>query len=118
MSEFNHGKDGELEAGKIDETIARMNPAKKDEILKNFDEFKSYLAKRIELGENLGLNEEQLAGVAQKVAGYLAKHEDPRNSEEKLLQELWKVGSTEQQHQLSHMLVQLAESSQSTNRLN
>ena len=30
---------------------------------------------------------------AEKVAGYLVANEEPRNSEEKLLQELWKVGT-------------------------
>ncbi|BBH19999.1 hypothetical protein Back11_13440 [Paenibacillus baekrokdamisoli] len=112
MSEYNHvvHKDGELEPGKINQTLDRMNPAIKDEILENFDAFKGFLAKRIELAENFGLNEEQLAVVAQKVAGYLAKHEEPRNREEKLLQELWKVGNEDQQHHLSHMLVKLAQS--------
>ncbi|OBZ13158.1 MULTISPECIES: DUF3243 domain-containing protein [Bacillales] len=112
MSEYNHvvDKDGELSLGKIDQTLDRMDSGKKDEILQNFGEFKSYLAKRIELAENVGLNEEQLALVAQKVAGYLAKHEDPRNREEKLLQELWKVGTEEEQHKLAHLLVKLAQS--------
>ncbi|MDQ8732988.1 DUF3243 domain-containing protein [Paenibacillus sp. LHD-38] len=110
MSEIKHvvDKDGELELGNIDQTLDRMNAETKDDILQNFDQFKGYLAKRIELAENIGLNEEQLALVAQKVAGYLAKHEEPRNREEKLLQELWKVGNEEEQHKLSHLLVKLA----------
>lgn len=112
MSEYNHvvDKDGELEPGRMDEALGKMNADKKDEVLRNFEAFKTYLAKRIELGENLGLNEEQLAVIAQKVADYLAMHEEPRNTEEKLLQELWKVGSKEEQHMLSHMLVKLAQS--------
>ncbi|MGO4546833.1 DUF3243 domain-containing protein [Paenibacillus sp. 2TAB23] len=111
MSEINHvvDKDGELEIGKIDQTLDRMDSDKKEEILQNFEQFKDYLAKRIELAENIGLNEEQLALVAQKVAGYLAKHEEPRNREEKLLQELWKVGNEAEQHKLSHLLVKLAQ---------
>lgn len=111
MSEIKHvvDKDGELELGKIDQTLDRMDAGTKDDILQNFEHFKSYLAKRIELAENIGLNEEQLALVAQKIAGYLAKNEDPRNREEKLLQELWKVGNEEEQHKLSHLLVKLAQ---------
>lgn len=111
MSEYNHvvNKDGGLEPGKINQTLDKMDSAIKDEILKNFGEFKAYLAIRIELAENFGLNEEQLAVVAQKVAGYLANHEEPRNREEKLLQELWKVGSKDEQHYLSHLLVKLAQ---------
>ncbi|WP_139997728.1 DUF3243 domain-containing protein [Paenibacillus paridis] len=111
MSEVNHvvDKDGELKLGKIDQALDKMDEGKKDEILQNFQQFKGYLARRIELAENIGLNEEQLALIAQKVAGYLAENEEPRNSEEKLLQELWKVGNEQEQHKLSHLLVKLAQ---------
>ena len=34
---------------------------------------------KVSKGEKLGMNEEQLAKTAQKVADYLAKHEEPRN---------------------------------------
>jgi hypothetical protein len=71
--------------------------------------FKSYLGDKVSKGEKLGMNEEQLAKTAQKVADYLAKHEEPRNREENLLHELWKVGNEEQQHHLAHMLVRLVQ---------
>ncbi|WP_407675724.1 DUF3243 domain-containing protein [Peribacillus saganii] len=84
-----------------------MGQEKKDEILSSFDTFKSYLGEKVSKGESLGMNEEQLAKTAQKVADYLAAHEEPRNREEKLLQELWKSGNEEQQHMLAHMLVKM-----------
>ncbi|MBP1155801.1 MULTISPECIES: DUF3243 domain-containing protein [unclassified Paenibacillus] len=96
---------------KVDNTLRNLGSGQRDEILRNFDSFKRYLGKRIEMAEKFGLNEEQLAKTAEKVANYLADHEEPRNSEEKLLQELWKVGSQEEQHKLAHMLVKLAQSS-------
>lgn len=97
---------------KVDNTLNNMGSGQKDEILQNFDSFKSYLGKRIEMAEKFGMNEELLAQTAEKVANYLADHEEPRNREEKLLQELWKVGSKEEQHKLAHMLVKLAQTSQ------
>ncbi len=112
MSEHNHviDKDGDVATNKVDQAISNMDSEKRDQILRDFEAFKGYLGKRIELAENLGLNEEQLAVIAERVAGYLASHEDPRNREEMLLQELWKVGDKEQQHMLAHMLVRLAQS--------
>ncbi|WP_375164482.1 DUF3243 domain-containing protein [Domibacillus sp.] len=86
-----------------------MGQDKKEDILASFDTFKNYLSEKVEKGEKLGMNEEQLAKTAQKVADYLAAHEEPRNREEKLLQELWKVGNEEQQHQLAHLLVRLVQ---------
>jgi oligoribonuclease (3'-5' exoribonuclease) len=112
MAEFNHvvEKDGSVSTDKVENAISKIDPGQKDQILSNFQEFQQYLHKRIELAEKIGLNEEQLAKAAEKVADYLAKHEEPRNSEENLLQQLWKVGDQEQRHMLAHMLVKLAQS--------
>lgn len=59
-----------------------MSEEKKEDILSSFEGFKSYLGDKVSKGEKLGMNEEQLAKTAQKVADYLAKHEEPRNREE------------------------------------
>jgi hypothetical protein len=79
------------------------------EVLFNFGEFKSYLGKKVSLGEKMGMDEEQLELAAQKIGDYLAKKESPQNSEEQLLQELWKVGTDQEKHQLSHMLLKRVE---------
>ncbi|WP_046175318.1 DUF3243 domain-containing protein [Domibacillus indicus] len=95
--------------GQVEEKVQSMGEEKKEDILASFETFKSYLGEKVEKGERLGMNEEQLAKTAQKVADYLAAHEEPRNREEKLLQELWKVGDEKQQHQLAHLLVRLVQ---------
>lgn len=112
MAEHNHvvDKSGDINPSKVESAISRIDPSERDRILRNFDDFKGYLNKRIRMAESIGLGEEQMAIIAQKVADYLASHEEPRNSEEMLLQELWKVGTKEEQHMLAHMLVRLAES--------
>lgn len=94
---------------KVERTIENMDNSKKERILADFDTFKSYLNDKVSAGKRVGLGEEQLAIAAEKVADYLAKHEEPRNSEEKLLQELWKVGDKEERHKLAHMLVKLVD---------
>ncbi|MFF2754109.1 DUF3243 domain-containing protein [Psychrobacillus sp. NPDC058041] len=96
---------------KIDERVENklnsIGTEEKEEILKNFTSFKSYLAGKVAAGEKIGLSEETLAKATEKVAGYLATHEEPRNREQHLLQQLWKSGDKEQQHALSHMLLNL-----------
>jgi hypothetical protein len=79
----------------------------KDRILQNFETFKSYLGDQVHKAQKLGLSEEMIANGAQKIGNYLSKKEEPRNSEEKLLQEMWKVSDDEQKHLLSHILVNL-----------
>lgn len=92
---------------KVQKELAQIDTEKKDEILENFSRFKQYLSEKVATGENLGLSDEQLAKTTEIVANYLAKHEEPRNREEYLLQELWRVGSKEQQHMLAHMLLNM-----------
>jgi hypothetical protein len=97
----------ETAAGKLKETMEFLNPEMKELILKNFNEFKAYLGTKLKLAENIGFSEEQLVILAEKVANYLSAHEEPRNSEEKLLQELWQAGTQEERHLLAHLLVGL-----------
>jgi len=113
MNEENHviHKDGQVSTDKVDNAIEKIAPEEREQILQNFDAFKEYLGKRIAMGESIGLSEEQMAKIAEKVADYLAAREEPRNREEKLLQELWNVGKEDERHMLAHMLVRLAQSS-------
>ncbi|MTH54374.1 DUF3243 family protein [Bacillus mangrovi] len=91
----------------VDEKVDQMDSEKKDRIMQDFDQFKSYLADKVHMGEKMGLNEEQLAKAAEKVSDHLARKEEPRNSEEYLLNQLWNVADKEEQHALAHMLVKL-----------
>lgn len=94
---------------KVDDKLKQFDNEKKEEILANFENFKNYLGSKVEIGEKMGLSEERLAQITEKVAGYLAKNEEPKNREEHLLQELWKVGDKEQQHMLAHMLLRMVQ---------
>jgi hypothetical protein len=91
-----------------EEKLENMSPDKKQEILDSFDEFQNYLNDKIQKGEKLGLSEEQLAKGAERVAEYLKNHEEPKNTEEKLLQEMWKVSDDDEKHMMAHTLVKLA----------
>ncbi|MFC3041472.1 DUF3243 domain-containing protein [Virgibacillus xinjiangensis] len=93
----------------IDREVTSIDEDKKDDILQNFDRFTNYLEDKMELGKKMGLNEDKLTKGAEKIADYLAKHEEPRTREEKLLQALWKVGDTDLQKGLARMLVRLVD---------
>lgn len=116
MNEHNHvvSKSGDIHPEQVERAIESIDNAERARILRSFEEFQGYLSRRIKLARSIGLNEEQLAVIAQEVAGYLADHEDARNSEEKLLRELWKCGTEEEQHMLAHMLVKLAQTNGQT----
>jgi hypothetical protein len=88
---------------------AELNEEKKDEIMNNFQNFKDYLGDQVNRGEKLGLGEEGLSKGAKRVADYLAKHEEPRNREEKVLNELWNVANEEERQHMSHVLVKMTD---------
>lgn len=92
-------KDESIETERVEREIDQLSPEKKDDILDNFKRFKMYLSKKVEVGEKMGLSQDQLAQAAEKVANYLARNEEPRNREEKMLKELWLCATEEQERQ-------------------
>ena len=52
----------------LDEQKIENQVNKNGEVLSSFDAFREFLSGKVRLGENLGMNEEQLANSAQKVA--------------------------------------------------
>ncbi|WP_349409885.1 DUF3243 domain-containing protein [Pseudalkalibacillus sp. SCS-8] len=88
---------------------AQMTEDKKDHIMESFETFKDYLGDQVHKGEKLGLDEEGLRKGAKRVGDYLAKHEEPRNREEKVLNELWNVANDEERHHMARVLVRLAD---------
>ncbi|MCG7344591.1 DUF3243 domain-containing protein [Sporosarcina sp. ACRSL] len=92
---------------KIQKELAKIDGEDKNQILENFNRFKQFLSEKVELGEKMGLSEEKLVKTVEIVASYLANHEEPRNREEKVLMELWKSGSEEEQRFLSKLLLKM-----------
>ena len=97
---------------RVAKELNQMDAEKKEDILENFNRFKMYLSDKVSKGESLGLNEEQLAKTTEFVANYLSKHEEPRNREQYLLQELWNAGDKEEQHSLAHLLLKMVRQGQ------
>ncbi|MBD7944782.1 MULTISPECIES: DUF3243 domain-containing protein [Psychrobacillus] len=91
----------------VEVALESFSTDEKNDILKNFTTFKDYLSDKVRIGEKMGLSDDTLAKATEKVAGYLAANEEPKNREEHLLQQLWKSADKDQQHALSHMLLKL-----------
>ncbi|MFC7687082.1 DUF3243 domain-containing protein [Ureibacillus sp. GCM10028918] len=94
---------------KVENQLKDLSQEEKDQILESFTQFKNYLSEQVSKGEKLGLSEETLAKAAEKVADHLAKSEEPRNSEEKVLQELWKAAEGEEKHAIAHALLRMVQ---------
>src|SRR5690554_802000 len=104
-------KDESIELERIEKKMDAMSPEKKDDILDNFNRFRSYLKDKVDMGERMGMDEHQLASAAEKVANYLARNEEPQNREQHLLKEMWLVADDDERHKLAHILVRMVDQS-------
>lgn len=95
------------ELNKITDKMSELTPEQKEEILNNFSDFKSYLQDQLAKGQKLGLSDDLLAKGAKFVADHLAKNEEPKNREQKVLQELWKVAEEDEKKTLAKLLVKM-----------
>ena len=74
---------------------------------KDWDNWKEALGKAVDLGENIGLSNNSINNIAEKVGGFLANHIELTNDEEKLLKELWDVGNQHDRHVLAKLVVKM-----------
>lgn len=77
------------------------------EIDTNWEQWKSYLGTAINAGEFIGLSRENLNKMAYQVGKFLANEVDPANREQRLLKELWDVGSAKERETLSYLVLKM-----------
>lgn len=74
-----------------------------------WDKWKDTLRKAVNLGETVGMSQNTIENIGVKIGNFLAAKVDPENREQRLLQELWKVGDDSDRKTLSKMLVKMVE---------
>jgi hypothetical protein len=71
--------------------------------------WKNTLSKAVNFGESFGMSENTIENIAIKVGNVLAARVDPENREQRLLQELWKVGDDSDRKVLAKVIVKMVE---------
>ncbi|MEE1131616.1 MAG: DUF3243 domain-containing protein [Caryophanon sp.] len=93
----------------VNQHIEDLSAEEKEAILNDFNDFKNYLNEQLSKGKKLGLSDEFLAKSAKFVADHLAKNEEPRNREQKLLQEMWNVADEDAKKHIALVLVKMVQ---------
>ena len=75
----------------------------------DWDKWKKNIEKAVNLGEAVGLSENTIENIGQKVGNFLSSTTDPENREHRLLQELWKSGDDDDRKALSKMIVKMVQ---------
>lgn len=78
-------------------------------VLETFDKWKEFLADRVKQAKQAGMGEETIAKLAFQIGEFLEDKVDPKNEEERLLQELWSVGTEEERKVLAGLMVKFVE---------
>ena len=78
-------------------------------VLDNFEQWKDFLAYRLQQAQQQGLSQQVISDVAYQLGDYLAKQVDPKNPEERLLADLWSVADEQEQHAIANMMVKLVQ---------
>ncbi|MCM3699076.1 DUF3243 domain-containing protein [Paenibacillus macerans] len=77
-------------------------------VLKNFDTWKKFLGDRVEHAEKAGFSEEAIANLAYEIGGFLEDKVDPQNDSNRVLKEIWEVGSEDERKTIARLMVKLA----------
>lgn len=78
-------------------------------VLDNWERWKKFLGDKIEIAQQEGISQNVITEVAQQVGEYLAQEVEPKNEQERLLQELWNVASEEEQRAIANLMVKLVQ---------
>ena len=78
-------------------------------VLDTFDRWKSFLEERVEHAKQSGMNEETIANLAYQIGEFLDEKVDPKNGEERLLKELWDIGSEDERKTIARLMVKLVD---------
>ncbi|KGA98535.1 hypothetical protein AJ85_02985 [Alkalihalobacillus alcalophilus ATCC 27647 = CGMCC 1.3604] len=78
-------------------------------VLDNWDQWKDFLGERLHQAESEGMNHNVISDVAYQVGEYLAAQVEPKNEQERVLAELWKVADESEQHAIANMMVKLVQ---------
>jgi hypothetical protein len=78
-------------------------------VLETFDKWKAFLAERVNLAQATGMSDEMISKLAFQIGEFLEEKVDPKNGEERLLQQLWEVGSEEEKKTIARLMVKLVD---------
>ncbi len=74
-------------------------------VLDNFQDWKDFLNNRVEQAYKIGMTNETVSNLAYQIGDYLSENVNPKNSEERLLKELWEASDEDQQKVFAQIMV-------------
>jgi hypothetical protein len=79
------------------------------ETIDDWGKWRNTLKKAVDVGETIGMSDDTINNIAEKVGTFLSNNVDPRNDEERILRELWKEADEEDRRVLAKLVVRVVD---------
>ena len=76
----------------------------------NWSRWKKTMSKAVNLGEAVGMAGQTIDKIAYRIGDFLSSSVDPENREQRVLQELWRVGNDSERKILAKLIVNMVQS--------
>lgn len=78
-------------------------------VLETFEKWKSFLSERVDQAQSAGMSDETITKLAFQIGEFLDDKVDPKNTEERLLKELWDLGNENERKTIAGLMVKLVD---------
>jgi hypothetical protein len=78
-------------------------------VLAVFEKWKQFLGERVDQAQRTGMSDEVISKLAFNIGEFLTNQIDPKNTEERLLKELWDAGDEQDKKALARMMIKLVD---------
>lgn len=82
------------------------------EMIEDFSKWKDTLHKAVHVSRSAGMNDDTVVNIAERIGDFLSKNVDPKNPQQRVIKELWEVGTHEERHVFAQMMVKMVEKEQ------
>ncbi|WP_432408459.1 DUF3243 domain-containing protein [Wukongibacter sp. M2B1] len=77
------------------------------DLINDWDKWKETLSRAVSIGEKVGLSDDSIKDIGIKIGEFLSSNVDPDNHEQRLLKELFDVGSQKEREALTNMIIKM-----------
>lgn len=74
-------------------------------VLSSYDQWKKFLADRVDQAKKLGMSEDTITNLAYEIGEFLDQKVDPKNVEQRALKDLWDAGDEQEKKSLAKLMV-------------
>lgn len=77
------------------------------ETMDSFEQWKEFLSRNVNLAREAGMSQGAMVDAATRIGEFLARSVDPKNREQRLLSEMWKVADDEEKRAIASTITKM-----------